>query len=59
MITKGAARSLSLSPRGPGGMPPPPPPENFEIKKLGNSISSVLGIKKRAVFVAFKSFSEL
>ena len=33
-------------------------PKKFEIaKKLGNAISSVLGIKKRAVFVAFKSFS--
>ena len=52
MTTKGAARPLS--PRGVWGMPPP---EKFEIQKLGNAIFSVLGIKKRAVFVAFKSFS--
>ena len=52
VTTKWAARPFSSS-RVWGHVPP----ENFDIQKLGNVISSILGIKKPTVFVAFKNFS--
>ena len=48
MTNKGAARPLSY--RGVWGHAPP---EKFEIYKVGNAISSVLGIKKRVVDAYF------
>ena len=48
------------APHGPtplGGVWGHAPPEKCEIYKFRNVISSVLGIRKRAVFVAFKNFS--